>query len=169
MEDNGIDKKMKLIKWIVIILAAIVVVTITIVTINKNVQTNKKINYLENEKYEEKAKNIYTKHITNDNGETYYMYDFNNDKFSKDITVNNPNSREYIILSYSNKTVNVIYTYQDTKGCELEQTGEYKNEKFDCNVEKNTDCELKCKYILELAKDYKKEVEKDIKEINSKK
>lgn len=152
---------------IIIIIGAIIIIGLGGYLVYKTIYTHKTINYLKSQNFEEKAEKVYSKYIDNGYKKTYYMYNLNTNEFSKDITINNKNSQEYIMLIYKEKTTKITYNYRDTKRCILNQDGEYKNGNFKCIVNENKNCKTKCSKLLKLMKNFKKETENNIKKINS--
>lgn len=167
MEDNGIHVFLSKGKWVIIALVILIAVFIVGYLIYKHNMNAKTMKFLEKNNFEEKAEKIYVKINNTETRQTSYLYNFNTNEFSKDIDINNSTSQEYIILKYSNKIVTIIYNYSDLSRCQLKQKGEFKNNKFSCTIEKNNNCKTKCNRMLELTKEFKKEVENDIKQINS--
>lgn len=152
------DKNYENIKKRTIIIFLIIFTTICVAIVYNLNKTNLLKKKLKKEKYTEISKNIFSKDINTTNTETNYTYNFNLNIFEKYISNKDNEKRETIGLIYKNNIIDISYTYKDTNGCKLVQTGTYDKKNYKCNiVSKRGDCKSKCDIILKEAKTFFKE------------
>ena len=165
--ENGNEKKIKrIINFIIVIIALILIGVLCIIGYNhqqQKINNNNFTTYLKNNDYKKDNNNIYTKTIENGNEKTTYQAIIDQYLLTKEKSIST--DTQYISMTTSFKhdgTIEIAYKLEGynkegTIGT-LYQKGTYKNNEFDCQIVNNNDFETQCPTMKKEAQEFDKEV-----------
>ncbi len=168
--DKVEDKQVKMITYLKKTIIILLIITLIVIAgvfsyrfIMKKINTDKFIDYLSENDYQEKKDGSYQKESESDDVLIRYKALSTDSIISKETYENTENDYTSISLKYE-KNGNIViglqfegYNKQNNYGV-LYQTGNYKDGKFDCQVVTGKGFESKCDILKDKAEDFNSEV-----------